>query len=103
MNSWNVSPAEAAVELLRRRKLYNRLETFYPETGPLRRELYAKHCEFFAAGATHNERLAIAGNRTGKSEGIGAYETTLHLTGQYPAWWKGRRFNRPIEAWVAGK
>lgn len=32
----------------------------------------------------------------------GAYETTLHLTGQYPAWWRGRRFAGPIRAWVAG-
>jgi len=34
--------------------------------------------------------------------GVGAYETTLHLTGLYPDWWEGRRFDRPISAWVAG-
>lgn len=34
--------------------------------------------------------------------GVGAYETTLHLTGRYPDWWEGRRFSKPIAAWVAG-
>lgn len=38
----------------------------------------------------------------GKTEGVGGYELTLHLTGQYPAWWTGRRFSRPISAWAAG-
>jgi hypothetical protein len=35
--------------------------------------------------------------------GIGGFETTLHLTGDYPEWWEGRRFDHPIEAWVAGE
>lgn len=58
--------------------------------------------EFFAAGAVHRERLMLAANRVGKTEGVGGYELTLHLTGQYPAWWAGRRFERPIDAWAAG-
>src|SRR3546814_18531691 len=45
----------------------------------------------------------MAANRVGKTEGVGGYETTLHLTGEYPSWWEGRRFERPIAAWVAGK
>tara|TARA_Y100001933_G_scaffold237310_1_gene260026 strand:+ start:3746 stop:5596 length:1851 start_codon:yes stop_codon:yes gene_type:complete len=32
----------------------------------------------------------------------GAYETTAHLTGKYPHWWEGARFNKRIRAWVAG-
>lgn len=103
MRSSNVSPAEASTELLRRRRLYNRLKAFYPEKGDLSRHNYPKHCDFFAAGATHNKRLAIAGNRVGKSEGIGAYETALHLTGLYPDWWIGRRYDRATEVWAAGK
>jgi phage terminase large subunit-like protein len=91
---------------------------YYPDTGPLRRELYPKHQAFFSAGGQHKpmaeccpanctgkphrERAAISGNRTGKTEGIGAYEVTLHATGQYPAWWPGRRFEKPIKAWAAG-
>jgi phage terminase large subunit-like protein len=45
----------------------------------------------------------MAANRVGKTEGVGGYETTLHLTGAYPPWWVGRRFERPVSAWVAGK
>lgn len=85
-----------------RRKLW----TYYPETGPLRRELYPKHLEFFAAGKIHRERAAMAANRVGKTEGIGAYETALHLTGLYHtedfAWWPGRKWDRPINALCGG-
>lgn len=86
-----------------RRRLRRKLWTYYPETGPFRRALYPKHLAFFAAGAQHRERLMLAANRIGKTEGIGGYETTLHLTGLYPEWWEGRRFPRPVRAWMAGK
>lgn len=81
-----------------RRKLW----TYYPETGPLRRELYTKHMAFFAAGAEHRERLMLAANRIGKTEGVGGYELTLHLTGLYPDWWVGRRFDKGVAAVAAG-
>lgn len=45
----------------------------------------------------------MCGNRVGKTLGMGGYETALHLTGEYPPWWEGRRFESPIEGWVAGK
>lgn len=57
---------------------------------------------FFAAGASEWERAMIAANRVGKTWGVGAYEVTCHLTGLYPAWWVGRRFEDPIDAWAAG-
>lgn len=44
----------------------------------------------------------MAANRVGKTEGVGGYELSLHLTGQYPEWWKGRRFSKPVRAWAAG-
>jgi len=94
-----------AIELLEeqsRRQSRRKLQTYFPEEGPLRREAYPKHCEFFDAGSTYRERLMLAANRVGKTEGVGGYELTLHLTGQYPPWWKGRRFNGPIRAWAAG-
>ena len=81
----------------------NKFKTYFPDTGPLRRELYGKHLAFFEAGKTHTERLAIAANRVGKSESIGAYEVTCHLTGIYPDWWPGRKFTRPTHWWAAGK
>lgn len=87
---------------LERRKTENRIDGYYPDTGPLRRELYVKHLEFFKAGSVHRERCMLAANRVGKTEGVGGYETALHLTGEYPEWWEGRRFEHPIEAWAAG-
>lgn len=66
------------------------------------REKYAKHLEFFRVGATFRERCFMAANRVGKTV-TGAYETSCHLTGLYPDWWEGRRFDRPIRAWAAGK
>jgi phage terminase large subunit-like protein len=74
----------------------------FPATGPLPRDRYPKHLEFFRAGETHRERLFMAGNRCGKTT-AGAYETALHLTGLYPDWWDGRRIPCPIDAWAAGE
>lgn len=79
-----------------------KLFQLYPDTGPLRRELYRKHLEFFEAGAKWRERAMIAANRVGKTWGVGGYETALHLTGRYPDWWPGRRFSGPIDVWAAG-
>jgi phage terminase large subunit-like protein len=92
----------ALLQEKQRRQKTRKIESFYPDTGPLRRELYVKHLEFFRRGAVDRERLLLAANRVGKTEGVGAYETTLHLTGAYPEWWEGRRFNHPVDAWAAG-
>lgn len=86
-----------------RRQGRKKIEGMYPEYGPLRRELYPKHMEFFDRGRDFRERCFMAANRIGKTEGAGGYETALHLTGRYPSWWTGRRFERPIKAWAAGK
>lgn len=83
---------------IRRRKLWS----YYPDEGPLRRELYKKHLTFFEAGTRYRERAAMAANRVGKTEGIGAYEVTLHLTGLYPDWWVGRRFDKPVNVLCGG-
>lgn len=87
---------------LERRQAGRKLATFYPETGPLRRELYPKHMEFFRLGAHKRERLFLAANRVGKTEGAGGYELTCHLTGRYPKWWEGRRFTQANHWWAAG-
>lgn len=41
-------------------------------------------------------------HNTGKSFCVG-YEAACHLTGWYPEWWEGRRWNRPVVGWVAGE
>lgn len=80
-----------------------KLHELFPDEGPFRRELYKKHLEFFRVGKVYRERCAMCANRVGKTLGMGGYETALHLTGLYPAWWEGKRFEHPIETWVAGK
>ncbi len=83
------------------RRTTSRFSTFYPDgDGPLARMRYQKHLDFFAAGTT-KERLFMAANRVGKSE-AGSYELTCHLTGLYPHWWTGRRFDEPVECWAVG-
>jgi len=42
----------------------------------------------------------MAGNQLGKTL-AGAAEVAMHLTGQYPYWWKGRVFKKP-GVWLAG-
>jgi len=71
-----------------RRQRTNRLRFYKP---------YPKQREFHAAGLTHRERLFVAGNQLGKTL-AGAAEMSMHLTGEYPDWWQGRRFADPIMA-----
>lgn len=85
-----------------RRESRRKLFTYFPDDGPLRRELYPQHLAFFRMGAQVSTRCFMAANRVGKTEGGGGYETTLHLTGRYPDWWEGHRFDGPIDAWAAG-
>ncbi len=96
---------EKILELLQAEKMYiesNKLTQLYPKNGPFRRDLYTKHMEFYSAGKAYQERCVMGGNRTGKTLS-GAYESTLHLTGLYPKWWNGLRFDHPTDVWVAGK
>lgn len=79
-------------ELERRRSL-RRLGEYEP---------YPKQAEFHDLGAAIRERLLMAGNQLGKTWSAG-FEVAMHLTGQYPAAWNGRRFSRPIVAWVASE
>ncbi len=92
----------AIQEELKRRRSRKRFFDYFPDTGPLRRDLYTKHITFFRAGALYRERAAIAANRVGKTEGMGGYEMVCHLTGLYPEWWDGKRFDHPIDAWASG-
>lgn len=42
----------------------------------------------------------MAGNQLGKTL-AGGFEYAMHLTGRYPDWWGGRRFERPVRLWAA--
>lgn len=78
----------------------NKFHLMFPDKGPLRRELYPKHLEFFALGPKKQARLFLGGTGTGKTEGAGGYETVCHLTGLYPHWWQGKRFKKPVSWWI---
>ena len=43
----------------------------------------------------------MAGNRVGKTVGAG-YEITAHITGEYPEWWNGLRYDRGVRVLAAG-
>jgi phage terminase large subunit-like protein len=75
-----------------RRIANNKLSDYVP---------YAKQQEFHNAGVQYRERLFLAGNRCGKTM-AGAFELASHLTGIYPPWWCGKRFEKPVRAWAAG-
>lgn len=64
-------------------------------------ELYPRQKEFMALGAHKQERLFFAGNQMGKTY-CGAVEAAYHLTGLYPEWWTGRRFDHKVRAWAGG-
>ena len=93
-----LSPSVIEAERRRRRAPFVSL---FPDSGPLARVFYPKHIEFFEAGARYKERLFMAANRVGKTV-AGAYEATCHLTGRYPFWWKGRRFDKATDGWACG-
>jgi phage terminase large subunit-like protein len=94
---------ERALEEQERRILTGgHLAKWFPmEEGPYDYTKYPKHLKFFAQGAIHRERLFMAANRVGKSV-CGGYEAACHLTGLYPEWWEGKRFDHPTEGWAAG-
>ncbi|WP_460917518.1 terminase large subunit domain-containing protein, partial [Staphylococcus aureus] len=43
----------------------------------------------------------MTGNRCGKTY-TGAFIMACHLTGRYPEWWTGRKYDRPVNCWAAG-
>lgn len=55
--------------------------------------------DFHALGADNNQRMLMAANRPGKTRSA-AMEVAFHLTGEYPDWWTGRRFNSPVHVWT---
>lgn len=63
---------------------------------------YPKQLEFHAAGKTYREILLRASNQSGKTLAA-SMELAMHLTGRYPPWWNGRRWDRPINAWAASE
>ena len=55
--------------------------------------------EFHNTGADNIERMLMAANRVGKTLSAGA-EVAFHLTGEYPDWWEGKKFEKPVLVWT---
>jgi phage terminase large subunit-like protein len=68
----------------------NKLATYKP---------YPWQKEFHDAGLSNAERMLMAANRVGKTMSAGA-EVAYHLTGEYPEWWNGKRFDHPTLVWT---
>ncbi|MDH2400784.1 terminase family protein [Bradyrhizobium sp. SSUT18] len=64
---------------------------------------YPSQKAFFLAGSSGvHQRLIYGGNQSGKTLSA-AFEVALHMTGDYPFWWTGKRFDKPIRVWAVGE
>lgn len=101
------SPAELQqylkwVRILEEDEKFSGFRRWFVPGTPFGIDQLPKHRAFLFSGKDYRQRYFSAANRTGKTI-AGAFEMTLHLTGDYPDWWKGKRFDAPVEALVAGK
>ena len=71
---------------------YNQLKYFRP---------FDHQRTFFRTGNCERRGI-LAANRIGKTVST-CYETAMHLTGIYPEWWDGYRFDTAITCMVAGE
>ena len=95
----NVTEGEERALVARLDSDLEQVARYYRRNQLLLYKPYPKQFEFHQAGARCRERLLMAGNQLGKTYSA-AMELTMHLTGVYPDWWPGIRFDRPITAWV---
>lgn len=86
---------------LSERVTFNKLAQMYPQEGPFSRDKYSKQMDFFSKGLKFRQRALMGGNRVGKTLG-GGCEAAYHLTGLYPEWWTGRKFDSAINMWACG-
>ena len=95
---------ETAMEMLRETYAVvgSLWESTFPPSGQFGIDKYPAHKEFFDAGSWAKARCVMAANRTSKTTS-GSYECSNHLTGRYPAWWEGKRFDGPVRAWCCAK
>ena len=84
--------ALALLKELQDRQKYWKIKQYSP---------YGWQEKFITASSNCSQLLAMTGNRCGKTY-TGAFIMACHLTGLYPDWWEGRRYDRPVEAWAAG-
>lgn len=61
---------------------------------------YPKQLQFHNAPSSKRKKALLGSNQTGKSKAAAA-EVAIHLTGLYPDWWEGRRFESASSWWIA--
>ncbi len=83
-------------------KLLKEKQRRWDTTRLMRYSPYKYQSNFHREGEDCPQRILMAANRVGKTY-CGAAETAYHLTGEYPSWWEGRKFKKPVRAWAAGE
>lgn len=73
-------------------KRYNKIHFFRPNPSQLK---------FYENTNLYDEILCSWANRTGKTWAVGAF-LYFHASGQYPDWWNGKRFDRPVRILIMG-
>lgn len=87
----DLARANALLRELERRKKYNKLEFYKPQV---------KQRQYHAS--THPDTCLGAGNQLGKTFAA-SFDIAYHLTGLYPDWWEGDRYEKPVNFWVCGR
>lgn len=82
----------ALLEEKHRRKTQNQMQHFVP---------YHWQKLFYKAGISNMQRLLMAANQVGKTRGA-SFEFAFHVTGRYPDWWEGRKFDQIKRSWALG-
>jgi len=87
----NLNELQRLEEELTRRERESKLKSFKP---------YPKQLSFMNDG--HKIVALFGGNQSGKTT-VGSAFVSYHLTGEYPSWYKGVKFDKPVTIWVAGE
>lgn len=81
------------LEAIEERQKFRKLDFYKP---------YPKQKMFHDLGAVKRERLLMAGNQLGKTYSAAA-EVAIHMTGEYPENWKGKKYDKPNTGWICGE
>jgi phage terminase large subunit-like protein len=97
-----MSNLNRALELARQIADYDATHKIFQYKDGLGTYPYDFQRKFHAAGGQYLYRLLMAGQQIGKTL-CNCVETVYHLTGLYPDWWEGKRFDHPVKWWAGGQ